>query len=162
VAPPPIISVAPPVVPVPVAPPVVSVKEAAPVAFPVEQANQPEERVRTSPFAPLPSPTPAFVSPFPRMETPNLTPAVRAEPGLAMRPEPIVMRGTPEVVPVTQPQALILPSPAPSRAEAKPADAQRAAPMLSPSIPNRRPGMSQSMQTETVGSFLRRFRLATE
>jgi hypothetical protein len=172
VAPPPVVTPPPPapfaapVVVAPVAPPIVVTPTAMPspplvplvsplvspaskpqlIAATIPQ-DEPDEftgatqdiRVKTSPFAPL---TPS--QPIPQ---------VRPELGLPTRPEPL-MRSAPELIAEIK-------TPLPLSAEAQ-ATPRVNLPSASPSAMMRRPGMSPSMQIETVGSFLRRFRLASE
>jgi hypothetical protein len=177
-APPPV--VVPPVVapvvapPAPVAPPIVVTPKAmpspplvplvAPLVSPASKPqliaatipqDEPDEftgatqdiRVKTSPFAPL---TPS--QPIPQVR-PELNLPARPELGLPTRPEPL-MRSAPELIAEIK-------TPLPLSAEAQ-ATPRINLPSASPSAMMRRPGMSPSMQIETVGSFLRRFRLASE
>jgi hypothetical protein len=157
---------APPVVQVPVAPPVVQVptpvspaaiaaKEASPAAKPAERNEFFEERVRTSPFALSASPSQILLAP--RIDDVSGEPLSRYEPGLAARAEVLAPRTE---ITETKASSAIL-APVVPRVEAK-ANEVRTQPPISPSIPNRRPATSQSIQFETVGSFLRRFRLANE
>jgi hypothetical protein len=158
--------VAPPVVQVPVAPPVVQVptpvspaaiaaKEASPAAKPAEHNELFEERVRTSPFALSASPSQILLAP--RIDDVSGEPLSRYEPGLAARAEVIAPRTE---ITETKASSAIL-APVVPRVEAKANEVRTQSP-ISPSIPNRRPATSQSIQFETVGSFLRRFRLANE
>jgi hypothetical protein len=162
----PVVPLAPPVVQVPVAPPVVQVptpvspaaiaaKEASPAAKPAERTERFEERVRTSPFALSASPSQILLAP--RIDDVSGEPLSRYEPGLAARAEVIAPRT--EITETKASSATL--APVVPRVEAK-ANEVRTQPPISPSIPNRRPVTSPSIQFETVGSFLRRFRLANE
>jgi hypothetical protein len=158
VKPPVVVAPVPPVVPVPVVPPVV-VAPPAPVAL-TALANQEagpatkpaEERKET--FVPSASPNQSLVPPPAK----NQPLAAHPEPGLPTQPEMIAPRPaeTTELkVSATTPSST-------PRVDVKSNETRPTNATLSPSIPNRRPGMSPSMQTETVGSFLRRFRLMNE
>ena len=149
--------VAPPMIaiPAPVSPAAVAAQETSPATEPAEHTETFDERVRTSPFAPIASPSQLYLAP--RIDAPA-EPLARYEPGLAARAEVLAPR-PPEVTEIKASAA----TPIAPRAEARGNEATRTpVPVFSPSIPNRRPGMSQSMQVETVGSFLRRFRLAND
>jgi hypothetical protein len=151
-APPPVIPA-----PAPVAP--VVAREAGPATEPAETpADTFDERVRTAPFAPITSPSQVYL---PSRADAKEAPA-RTEPGILTRAEGLASRpAVPEITEIKASTAT--PVPLAPRAEARLSDNTRTpTPVLSPAIPNRRPGMSQSIQAETVGSFLRRFRLANE
>lgn len=163
---PPVIAIPVPVAPPePVAPPVVaSVSPAAIASTEAAPATEPaetfDERVRTAPFAPITSPNQVYM---PQARAESLAePPPRTEPGLLLGATANLVRpANPEITEIKASAAA--PAPIAPRAEARSSDNTRTpTPVFSPSIPGRRPGMSQSMQTETVGSFLRRFRLAND